>query len=56
MCAVVLNTKSDCCRLDDNENKDDLVEISNNSEADAGAVWPEESEEENPADGLLHES
>ncbi|KIR53148.1 hypothetical protein I315_04184 [Cryptococcus gattii Ru294] len=41
---------------DDNENKDDLVEISNNSEADAGAIWPEESEEENPADGLLHET
>lgn len=56
MCAVVLNTKSDCCPLDDNENKDDLVEIPNNSEADAGAVWPEESGRENPADGLLHES
>nr|KIR84630.1 hypothetical protein I308_05218 [Cryptococcus tetragattii IND107] len=41
---------------DDNENKDDLVEIPNNSEADAGAVWPEESEEESPADGLLHET
>ncbi|WVO22005.1 uncharacterized protein IAS62_003325 [Cryptococcus decagattii] len=40
---------------DDNENKDDLVEIPNNSEADAGAVWSEESEEENPAESLLHE-
>lgn len=39
-----------------NEDKNDIVEVLDNSEADVDAVWPEESEEKDPADNLLPES
>ncbi|OXG44602.1 hypothetical protein C359_00773 [Cryptococcus neoformans Bt120] len=41
---------------EDNEDKNDFVEVSNNNKADAGVIWPEETEEKDPADSFLPES